>query len=54
MEDDYRSWNLEKLRCRADQEWEMAGLARQDGDAADTDRRTRLARAYEQEVRERR
>lgn len=36
-----------KWRRRADQAWDMAGLARQDGDKADAERQTKLAREYE-------
>lgn len=36
---------------KADQHWEMAGLARQDGDKADEARHTELAREYEKKAR---
>lgn len=39
-------------RRKADQAWEMAGLARQDGDVAEEKRQTAQARAYEQLARE--
>jgi hypothetical protein len=32
---------------KADQHWEMAGLARQDGDAKDADKHSAMAREYE-------
>lgn len=35
---------------KADQHWEMAGLARQDGDKADAERHTKLARKFEEMV----
>lgn len=34
-------------RIKADQEWEMAGLARQDGDHAAEKEHTRKAREYD-------
>ncbi len=40
----------EQLRRKADQAWEMAGLARQDGDHADAERQTKKAREYEQQL----
>ena len=43
----------EQLRRKADQAWEMAGLARQDRDYKDADRRTKEARAYERELQHR-
>ena len=42
---------LERLRKKADQAWEMAGLARQDRDHADEQRRTLEARGYEEQIR---
>ena len=41
-----------RLRRKADQHWDMAGLARQDGDKADEERQTNLARDYERQIRE--
>jgi hypothetical protein len=43
-------WSTEKLRRKANQHWEMAGLARQDNDKVDADRHTAIARLYEQEI----
>lgn len=43
---------LARLRRKADQEWDMAGLARQDGDRDDEIRHTNKAREYEQQLRE--
>ena len=43
----------EQLRRKADQAWEMAGLARMDNDKRDADRRTEEAQRYEQELRNR-
>jgi hypothetical protein len=40
----------EQLRRKADQAWEMAGLARQDGDRVDEKRRTEEAREYERQL----
>lgn len=42
----------DRLRRKADQHWDMAGLARQDGDAADAQRHTDKAREYEKQLRE--
>jgi len=49
-EEEYLTWSLEKLRRRRDQEWEMAGCARQDRDPADEARHTTLARRYERRI----
>ena len=38
---------IARLRRKADQHWEMAGLARQDRDRADEDRHTAKAKEYE-------
>lgn len=38
------------LRRKADQAWDMAGLARADADHADAARQTANARAYEAEL----
>ena len=37
---------------KADQEWDMAGLARQDRDMKDAERHTAKAREYERRIRE--
>lgn len=42
----------DRLRRKANQEWDMAGLARQDGDRADEKRHTDLARDYERQLAE--
>jgi hypothetical protein len=34
-------------QMKADQHWDMAGLARQDGDKADEERQTKLARDWQ-------
>lgn len=39
---EYRRW-----RYKADQEWELAGLARKDGDTKDEETHTAKAREYE-------
>lgn len=46
--------NDEYQRCmrKANQHWDMAGLARQDRDTADAQRHTDLARDYERQARE--
>ncbi len=49
---DYLTWSIEKLRRKADQHWEMAGLARQDNDPKDAENHTTLARRYEARIRE--
>jgi hypothetical protein len=40
----------QRLRRRADQEWELAGLARQDRDKADEARHTKAAQEYERQL----
>ncbi len=42
----------EKCRMKANQEWEMAGLARQDGDKADCARHTEKAREWDAKAQE--
>jgi hypothetical protein len=42
----------DRFRRKADQEWDMAGLARQDGDRKAEEDHTRKAREYEQQYRE--
>jgi hypothetical protein len=44
--------NKEHFRRKSNQEWEMAGLARRDGDKADEIRHTAEARRYDQLARE--
>lgn len=44
---------LDDLRRKRDQAYEMAGLARQDNDTADSDRWTAVAKKYAQEIGER-
>jgi hypothetical protein len=41
---------IERLRRKRDQHWEMAGLARQDGDTVDAARHTAKAREYEKRI----
>jgi hypothetical protein len=43
----------DQLRNKEDQHWEMAGLARQDGDKVDAARHTTLAKMYAAELAER-
>lgn len=42
----------EECRRKADQHWEMAGLARQDGDKPDEERHTKLARDWDRKAKE--
>lgn len=44
--------DIQRLRRKRDQEWDMAGLARQDGDAADAARHTELALKYQRRIAE--
>jgi hypothetical protein len=44
--------DIERLRRKRDQAWEMAGLARQDGDRVDEERRTEEAREYARQIQE--
>ena len=44
----------ERLCRKADQSWEMAGLARQDGDAKDAQRHTEFANRLQAELSSRR
>lgn len=53
-EEKYEEWSDEKLRRKADQAWDMAGLARQDRDTEDEKRRTAEARKYDAELARRR
>ena len=41
-------YDQENCRRKADQHWEMAGLARQDGDGNDAARHTKEAQKWEQ------
>jgi hypothetical protein len=43
----FRARQTDPFKRKADQEWELAGLARQDGDAKASEEHTRRARAYE-------
>lgn len=43
LKEEMSNWTIEKLHRKADQAWEMAGLARQDGDKADEIRHTEEA-----------
>ena len=46
-------WTLEKLRRKRDQAWDMAGLARTDGDTKDEARHTEDARSCQRVISER-
>ena len=41
---------VDRLRRKSSQEWDMAGLARQDGDVADSERHTKMARDYDRQL----
>ena len=41
---------IEQLKRKANQSWDMAGLARQDGDKEDATRHTSNALMYEKEI----
>ena len=43
---------VERLRRKRDQAWEMVGLARQDGDRADEARWTHRAKEYARQISE--
>jgi hypothetical protein len=45
-------WTEERLRRKIDQAWEMAGLARMDGDHKDEQRRTKEARDLTEKLRQ--
>lgn len=47
-----RESERERLIRKANQEWDMAGLARQDGDKKDEAEHTRKAREYDRMARE--
>jgi len=49
---DYLNWSVEKLRRKANQAWELAGLARQDHDTTDEARWTQLAKLYDERIKE--
>lgn len=38
----------DRAKRKADQHWEMAGLARKDGDMKDAEKHTHIARMYDQ------
>lgn len=40
-------YDVENCIRKADQHWEMAGLARQDNDMKDSERQTKLARLWQ-------
>lgn len=44
------SAELERLRRKSRQAWDMAGLARQDGDTKDEARRTAEAREWDRQI----
>lgn len=54
MTEDLSTMDDAKLERRADQAWEMAGLARQDRDTADEQRWTAKAQLYDAEISRRR
>lgn len=52
-EEDTSNWTLDKLRRKANQQWELAGLARQARDHADEAKHMALARKYDEEIKSR-
>jgi len=54
MKNNLNDMSEEKLKRKADQEWEMAGLARQDGDSKDAQKHTSNAMEYDEELERRR
>jgi hypothetical protein len=50
---DLTKHSLEALRRKANQHWEMAGLARADHDRRDEKRHTELAREFDAEIQKR-
>jgi hypothetical protein len=46
-----RYYSAEDCRRKADQHWDMAGLARQDGDKTDEQKHTDKAREWDQRAR---
>ena len=44
--------DVDRLQRKANQHWEMAGLARQDGDKTDAHNQTNLAREAEARIKE--
>lgn len=50
---EYITWPIEKLQRKIDQEYEMAGCARQDDDKVDEIRRFKLIEQYKIELRKR-
>lgn len=53
MAEDYTKWTIEKLQRKSKQAWDMATLARQDGDFNDEARRTKEAALYDAELKTR-
>lgn len=51
--EDYSQLSLENLRRKRDQAWDLAGLARQDGDMTDCLRWTTKAKDLQREIKER-
>lgn len=47
-----RAYSADECRRKANQHWEMAGLARVDNDRADEQKHTDLARQWDQRARE--
>jgi len=45
-----RYYTPEECRRKADQHWDMAGLARQDRDYIDAEKHTRMARVWDARV----
>lgn len=47
-----KQYTPEQCRRKADQHWEMAGLAQQDGDSADAASHTKKAKMWEERLME--
>ena len=52
MTENTDNWSIEKLRRKRDQEWELAGCARRDGDTIAENEHTALAREYARKISE--
>lgn len=50
--EEYLTWSIVDLVRKVDQHWEMAGLARLDGDEKDATRHIALAKKYQRRLEE--
>lgn len=53
-DEDITKWDMVKLNRKRDQAWELAGLARKDGDHADEEVQMSMARMYTAQIKKRR